>query len=269
MKRLLFAAAVFGLAVVWALSVTSRSAVADDKGQGAWGTVKGRVVLDADTVPDPKELNVDKDKDCCLAKGPVYSEELVVNKKNKGVRWVFVWLAPFEKDGEPLKKTIHPTLQKLKKDAEEMDQPNCQFIPHAIGLREGQTLVTKNSATVAHNVHWFGYPIKNPGGNVIVPAGQKFDIKDLKADKYPITIQCDIHGWMKAYARVFDHPYFAVTDKDGNFEIKLAPAGKYRLMAWQDKGWVNGDRDGKPIVIPEAETLDLGQIKMKPPEEGK
>jgi hypothetical protein len=268
MKRLLFAAAFLGLAAGSVLSVGSRPVAADDKNGGAWGTVKGQVVLDADTVPEPKKLNVDKDQNNCLAKGPLFSEELVVNKKNKGVRWVFVWLAPEKGVTKPLKETIHPKLQKPKDKQVEMDQPCCQFVPHALALREGQILLAKNSSPIAHNVHWFGHPIKNPGNNVIIPAGQSLEIKDLKSDRFPVKVQCDIHGWMSAYVRVFDHPYFALTDAKGNFEIKLAPAGKYRLIAWQDKGWV-GDREGKAIEIPAGGTLDVGAIKMKPPEEGK
>ena len=32
-----------------------------------------------------------------------------------------------------------------------------------------------------------------------------------------IPIKCDIHGWMRAYVGVFDHPYFALTDENGDF----------------------------------------------------
>ena len=34
---------------------------------------------------------------------------------------------------------------------------------------------------------------------------------------------------------VSDHPYFAVTDKSGNFTIKDIPAGTYEVVCWQEK----------------------------------
>ena len=47
-------------------------------------------------------------------------------------------------------------------------------------------------------------------------------------------MSCSIHGSMKSWMRVFNHPYFAVTDANGNFEIKNAPAGKLNLVSWQE-----------------------------------
>jgi len=45
---------------------------------------------------------------------------------------------------------------------------------------------------------------------------------------------------MSGYVVVVPTPYFAVTDKDGNFEIKNIPAGKYTLKTWSE--------DGKPTT---------------------
>src|SRR5438094_4166126 len=56
-----------------------------------WGTVKGQVVCDG-PVPARAQIVVTKDAGHCLAKGPIYSEKYVINPKNKGVRWVVVWL---------------------------------------------------------------------------------------------------------------------------------------------------------------------------------
>ena len=68
-------------------------------------------------------------------------------------------------------------------------------------------------------------------------------ITDLKPDTLPITIECATHGWMKAYVRVFDHPYAALSDEDGKFEIPLAPAGQYQLKVWHPySGWLGGSK---------------------------
>ena len=241
---------------------------ADDK-KGTWGDVKGQIVIDAPTAPAAAELSVTKDQNVCLAKGPLLSEELVVNKANLGIKNVFVWLAPDEPQ-KPL--AIHPNLQKIQQKNVVVDQPCCVFVPHALCLRQGQDLIAKNPSTIAHNFHWTGNPLKNAGGNQIVAAGSDLKIDPLVADKYPVKLSCDIHPWMNGWVRVFDHPYFALTDADGKFEIKDAPTGPCHIMIWQEsKGWVFADRDsdgkvvGKAIAIPEGKTLDLGVVKMAPP----
>jgi hypothetical protein len=56
---------------------------------------------------------------------------------------------------------------------------------------------------------------------------------------------------MTGYVRVFDHPYYAVTDKDGKFEIKNAPTGDYRIVYWHENGFRGGaeGRFGDEITI--------------------
>ena len=49
------------------------------------------------------------------------------------------------------------------------------------------------------------------------------------------VVKCDVHPWMKSYTQVFDHPYFAVTDKTGKFSIANVPDGTYEIVAWQEK----------------------------------
>jgi hypothetical protein len=47
-----------------------------------------------------------------------------------------------------------------------------------------------------------------------------------------LEILCDLHPWAKAHILVFDHPYFAMTDKSGTFSISDVPAGSYHIKAW-------------------------------------
>src|SRR5208337_3952954 len=185
---------------------------------------------------------------------------------NKGMRWIFVWLTTDPK-GAVKALPIHPALLNINAKEVEIDQPCCMFVPHALAMREGQVLVAKNSSTIPHNTNYSGNPLKNPGGNPLLPPMASVQIQNLKADeKFPITVQCNIHGWMKAYVRVFDHPYFAVTDENGKFEIKQAPKGDWRLKVWGDNGWLGGaaGRDGQPITVKGGEVTDLGQLQWKP-----
>jgi hypothetical protein len=244
-------------------ALTNFSAAADDPKD--WGTLKGQIVFAGDKLPDVVELRVDKDQAHCLGNGKLVSDEWVINKDNKGIRWVFVWLAPDPASGKK-DLPIHASLKEPKDKRVEIDQPRCQFVPHSLALRQGQVLVAKNGSPISHNVNYAGHPLRNPSGNKLVPAGGSLDIEGLQADDFPITVACNIHGWMKAYVRVFNHPYYAVTDAAGKFEIKDAPAGEWRLRAWHDTGWRGGaaGKAGEKITVKGGSTTDLGKLEMKP-----
>jgi hypothetical protein len=84
----------------------------------------------------------------------------------------------------------------------------------------------------------------------------------------PLCVQSDTLPWVNGNIAVFAHPYFAVTDADGAFEIKDAPAGKYRLVVW-NFAYNNGadGRAGQSIAIPTDTRVDLGEIVFTPPRE--
>jgi len=102
---------------------------------------------------------------------------------------------------------------------------------------------------------------------VILPPGKSFTIENLKADRLPvIMVNCNIHPWMSAKVAVFDHPYFAVTDDKGGFEIKNAPAGDYKLVTWHEAvGWGEGGRQGKSVTIKKGEPTEA-EVKIQPKE---
>jgi len=254
-------------ALALSAAIFAAGAAQGEEGAG-WGTIKGQVVFAGDKVPANEKANVDKDKDHCLSKGPIYKNDLVVNKNNKGVRWVLVWLTdPANPKNAKFVPPIHPSL-KNPKPTIEIDQPCCVFEPRMIGLQVGQTLVVKNSAPIPHNfkIDSFG---GGPTANPLIPPGGSTPIKGFVPTAVPTQYSCSIHGWMKGWIGAFPHPYFAVTDADGKFEIKNAPAGKYRLILWQEAaGWVvynskkPADR-GKVIEVKANGTTDVGKVPLK------
>src|SRR5262249_8550197 len=150
-------------------------------------------------------------------KGPRVATKWAVDKGTKGLANVVVFLraAP----GEKL-----PANEALKEPAQKegvVDQPSCMFEPRILAMRADQVLVGRNSGPVAQNIVIQGF--KN-SQNIQLPPGseKKFE---LFPEGNVIALSCGAHPWMKGSLWVFDHPYFAVTDKDGNFEIKGAPAG--------------------------------------------
>jgi hypothetical protein len=51
----------------------------------------------------------------------------------------------------------------------------------------------------------------------------------------PFPIKCDVHPWMLAYCAVVDHPFYAVSDAEGRFEITGVEPGTYEVRAWHEK----------------------------------
>lgn len=265
------------LALVSTLSASFAQA-ADD-----WVTVKGQIVWDANKGPVPKRAKIEatKDQEVAAKDKEFLTEDWVVNAKTNGIKNVVVWLAP-EPTAKQLadlkskklkvfpsfdKGDISPAVAKPAKDVVEIDQPCCRFIPHVVAAQEGQKLLIKNSAPIPHNAKYVGN--ENGEGNPLIPAGGQFQLKEpLVKEKYPIELSCSIHPWMKAYIRVFDHPYFAVTDADGNFEIKNAPVlkGQLRLFVWHESGFSGGSSGalGTTIEVKSGEKA-LGAIKFDGP----
>jgi plastocyanin len=225
-----------------------------------WGTVKGQVTWGGKA--PPPEVKIDTSKEPKCAKCNVIDEKYIVGK-NGGVKYVIVWLQ--KGDNFKAKLPIHPALKAIKDKEVVIDQPCCKFEPRVLAIRQGQKIIGKNSSEIAHNMKWTGGN-DNPGDNKLIPGGGKIEI-DLVASKSAVIVECNIHPWMKGWVRVFDHPYFAVTDADGKFEIKNAPAGKYNIVMWQEEaGWVNGGtKAGQEIEIPAGGTVEVNE-KVKPEE---
>lgn len=71
-------------------------------------------------------------------------------------------------------------------------------------------------------------------------AGQVVPTAAVLARPGLVTVRCDVHPVTRAWIRVFDHPYFGVTARDGSFRIDSVPPGDYRLAVWQPS---LGERD--------------------------
>jgi hypothetical protein len=202
------------------------------------GTIAGTVTYDGEP-PAMGVLPGIEAQPVCM-QGEIHNQAWVVDASSKGVSNVVVWVEPPK--GQYFKKPE----QKFWEDAVQVDQPFCAFIPHVVALfpqafngmelePTGQVLRVKNSAPIAHNIRVAGSPRLNSSrGGILTP---KTGVQDftLNVDKQEIGLNCDIHKWMTGYAVTFDHPYSAVTDKDGKFTIKNVPAGaELKIGAWHE-----------------------------------
>lgn len=126
-----------------------------------------------------------------------------------------------------------------------LNQRACYFEPHVFGLRVGQTLRIINSDPTQHNVH--PTPKMNQEWNQTQPQNSPPLLKTFQRAEVMIPIKCNQHPWMKTYAGVLNHPYFAVSDEFGKFEIHGLPAGTYRLVVWHE---VFGEQEIELTLVP-------------------
>ena len=76
-----------------------------------------------------------------------------------------------------------------------------------------------------------------------------------------VELKCGVHSWMHAYAVVQDHPYFAVTDEKGTFEIKGLDQGTYTLESWHP---VLGTQTMKVVIGKGARGKVTARLSYKP-----
>jgi plastocyanin len=111
-------------------------------------------------------------------------------------------------------------------------QKGLVFKPHVLGVVKGTTVDFTNDDNVAHNV-------SSPRGSAKVFNLGLYGSGVTKTVTFDnlgeVPLLCSVHPEMSGFILVLQNPYFAVTDKSGNFEIKDVPPGSYQLKAWNEK----------------------------------
>jgi plastocyanin len=125
-----------------------------------------------------------------------------------------------------------------------MDQGKMRFTPHVLPIVSGTTINFLNSEPLQHNV----FSPDNEKYNLGTwPQGQTKDYAFTKCTKFPCvyTQLCRIHPEMEAFIVVLQNPFFAVTDKDGHYEVDDIPPGQYTVGVWHQK--LKGP--AKPVTV--------------------
>ena len=222
-----------------------------------YGGISGQFVLDGD-IPKPmllvqKGAVEEKVKDSAIcAANNIEDESLVVDPASKGIANIFVYLRTAPK--------IHPSLKVSKEKTVVFDQKGCHFIPHALLVRTDQVVLVKSGDPVAHNTNTT--PLRNTGKNEVVRANDREGVEyPVKVPELqPIPVKCDFHTWMKANWLILNHPYAAITDKQGKFQLDKLPAGDYEFFVWHErKGYLSvGAPRGFKVTVKSDGSTDIG-----------
>ena len=113
-----------------------------------------------------------------------------------------------------------------------LDQRLCRYEPHILVVPANSELQIKSSDATLHTIHMDGAATYNlPFPFVNQTVARKMPSVGL------VSLRCNGgHTWMNAEMFVVPHPYYAVTDESGKFELSDVPPGEYQLDAWHE-GW--------------------------------
>ncbi len=140
-----------------------------------------------------------------------------------------------------------------------IDQFNFRFVPETTAIRAGQSITFTNSDATTHNVRSVAS---------IAPFNINLEAEDEYVHRFeragdlrsPVTLGCVYHGGMRAWVYVFDHPFFIVTQQDGQFEFKGVPPGKYTLEMVHPAGQL---RWKESVVVTAKGTVEV-EIRVSP-----
>ena len=162
-----------------------------------------------------------------------------------------IWLKPA--NGSAL-ETPRPTAGQF-----EMRQQHKRFEPHLLAVPAGSTVSFPNLDPFFHNVF-------------SMFDGKRFDLglyeagasHSVKFDRAGVCyIFCNVHPEMSGLVVVLDTPYYAVTNRRGEFTMAEVPAGRYLLSVWHERGKPAVAADFPRAVSISPENAVLAPIRLR------
>ncbi len=206
------------------------------------GTIKGTVRWQG-PLPHLTSLEINKDTQVCDPLGQKHRDlERLVVSPDGGVANTVVYLSNISRG----KAMDLPPARRF------LNQKNCRYEPHILLVPVQATLTVKSSDPLLHTVHMSGSSDYNLP---FTSEGQ--EISRTMTREGVVSLRCNAgHVWMNGEMIVARHPYYAVTDQDGNFELTEVPPGDYEIVAWHE-GW---------RVVGESPLYDIAtQLRVKRP----
>jgi len=211
-----------GLVLLFVSAIMLCSAGRIETTAAAGGASVAGVAKFKGTAPRPTPIVMSADPFCAKAHSSPATTEDLLTDPNGGLENVVVYIS----DG--LGTSTFP----VPDEPAVMEQKGCQYKPHVLAMRAGQKLKVVNDDDTTHNIH--PTPNNNREWNVVQPHGVPIE-QVFAREEIAISVKCNIHPWMRSYIAVLKNPYFAVTAKNGSFELKNLPAGSYTIQAWHEK----------------------------------
>lgn len=175
-------------------------------------------------VPTPTMIRIDGDPKCVAENGGVRqrpSESIVIGNA-QSLQNVFVYV----------RDSVTNYAFPIPAEPVVLDQRQCRYTPHVLGVRVGQRLAIRNSDPLLHNVRAEG-KVNRPFNMSTPLPGVSFD-RTFATREVMVPVRCDVHNWMSAWIGAIDHPFFGVTGADGRVAMTGLPPGAYTIEAWHE-----------------------------------
>jgi hypothetical protein len=206
------------------------------------GTIKGNVKWQG-LLPHLLASEINKDQSVCDPLGQKHRDlERLVVAPDGGIANTVVFL----------RNVSHGKAMDLPATRRSLNQKNCRYEPHILLVPVDAVLTVKSSDPLLHTVHMSGssdynLPFTTQGQEISRPMNREG----------MVSLRCNAgHVWMNGEMIVAKHPYYAVTDQEGSFELTNVPPGDYEIVAWHE-GW---------RVVGESPVYDIAtQIRVKRP----
>ncbi|HEY4490971.1 MAG TPA: hypothetical protein VI958_03180, partial [Acidobacteriota bacterium] len=216
------------------------------------GVIRGRVLLRSKDVSLPK-ITINKDSSVC---GNAKDNPTLIVGKTGGVKNSIVYLEGI---------TQGKTMGELMKA--ELDQVQCEYEPHVLIVPSGSKVDILNSDSVLHSVHAYDLTGASSTGlptvfNIALPLkGQRIP-KQLASGRLLLNL-CDAgHPWMNSYVMPANHPYYAVTDEEGNFVLDNVPAGTYTIKMWHEPVLHISEKTGSHDYLKSKESVVTKKVTV-------
>lgn len=204
-------------------------------------SIKGEIKFDGEP-RRRRPVRMDADRACVAAHDERVFDERYTHAESGNLVNVLVYVAKGADEGE------------APSEAHVIDQHGCMYTPHVSAVVKGQKVDILNSDKTMHNVNC--KPKKNDAFNRMMAPGTKLE-QTFDKEEMDIPFKCDVHPWMSAYLHVLENPYFAVSDKEGKFEIKGLPAGEYELRVWYESSRYEPAEEKIKVTVGADETREV------------
>ena len=208
------------------------------------GTIRGTVRF-AGEAPVPTTMVITKDPDVCGHEK--VARDLIVSPSTHGIENVVVRLRDVPR-GKPFPKSKTVRLR----------QKECEYAPRVAIFPAGSRVRIENEDGILHNTNTRSEI--NRAFTVAQPGFRRVFETSIEEPEMPIRIRCDVHSWMTAWWVVQEHPYYDLTDAQGNFSLANVPPGTYTLEAWHETlGTLT-----RPVTVQPSGRVDLTLDMPKP-----
>lgn len=149
-----------------------------------------------------------------------------------------------------------------------LDQTRCSFHPPVLAARAGGVLEVRNSDDLLHNVNALAGSHRSVL-NMALPLKGSRVRRPLPTAPGVLQVRCDLHPWMSAVIRTFEHPWFTTTNDSGYFRLEVPP-GTHSLVFWHPRlpGVTRSVsvRSGQTVRL--EHSWGLEEVRGLPPETG-